>query len=140
MSKHDVSGLPRPTGAELTILRVLWRRGPCTVREVHDDLRRERPTGYTTVLKLLQIMAEKGLVGRDEAERAHIYHPVQSEERTEQGLVSDLLDRAFEGSAQKLVLRALAARPATPGELVQIRQLLDTLEQEQSAGPRPEDA
>ena len=140
MFKHDASGLPRPTGAELTILRVLWRRGPCTVREVHDDLRRERPTGYTTVLKLLQIMADKGLVARDEAERAHVYHPVQSEERTEQGLVSDLLDRAFEGSAQKLVMRALAARPATPTELAQIRHLLDSLEREQADEPGHESA
>src|SRR5919202_1899583 len=112
---------PRPTDAELAILRVLWQRGPSTVREVHEELSRERGTGYTTVLKLLQIMFEKGLVARDESERAHVYRPRQSEEQAQRRLVTDLLDRAFGGSAQQLVLRALTAKPASPEELAEIR-------------------
>ena len=118
--------LPRPTDAELAILRVLWERGPSTVRQVHDVLSRERPTAYTTALKLLQIMTDKGLVRRDETERTHIYHPRLSEEQTQRQLVRDLLDRAFGGSAAKLVMQALAARRATPEELVEIRKLIET--------------
>src|SRR2546423_13409439 len=95
----------RPTDAEIAILRVLWARGPATVRDVHHELSRTQKTGYTTVLKLLQIMTDKGLVTRDETERAHVYQAVSSEERTQQGLIADLLDKAFGGSAQKLVLR-----------------------------------
>jgi predicted transcriptional regulator len=120
---------PRPTDAELAILRVLWGRGPSTVREVHDELSHERGTGYTTVLKLLQIMFEKGLVERDESERAHVYRPRQSEEQAQRGLVTDLLDRAFGGSAQKLVMQALTAKKASPEELAEIRRLLDELEE-----------
>jgi predicted transcriptional regulator len=118
--------LPRPTDAELAILRVLWERGPSTVRQVHDVLSHERPTAYTTALKLLQIMTEKGLVRRDETERTHIYHPRLSEEQTQRQLVRDLLDRAFGGSASKLVMQALAARRATPEELGEIRKLIET--------------
>ena len=118
--------LPRPTDAELAILRVLWERGPSTVRQVHDVLTRERPTAYTTALKLLQIMTEKGLVRRDETERTHIYHARLSEEQTQRQLVRDLLDRAFGGSASKLVMQALAARRATPEELGEIRKLIET--------------
>jgi predicted transcriptional regulator len=118
----------RPTVAELAILRVLWRRGPSTVREVHAELSRDRPTGYTTALKLLQIMFEKGLVNRDESRRAHIYHPRQSEEQAQRTLVTDLLDRVFGGSAQQLVMQALTTRKASPQELAEIRQLLDDLE------------
>ena len=117
--------VPRPTDAELSILRVLWERGPCTVRQVHDVLSRERPTAYTTALKLLQIMTEKGLVRRDETERTHIYHPRLTEEQTQRQLVRDLLDRAFGGSASKLVMQALAARRATPEELGEIRKLIE---------------
>jgi predicted transcriptional regulator len=117
--------LPRPTDAELAILRVLWERGPSTVRQVHEVLSRERPTAYTTALKLLQIMTEKGLVRRDESERTHIYHARLSEEQTQRQLVRDLLDRAFGGSASKLVMQALSARRATPEELGEIRRLLD---------------
>ena len=120
------SPLPRPTDAELSILRVLWERGPSTVRQVHDVLSRERPTAYTTALKLLQIMTDKGLVRRDETERTHVYHPRLSEEQTQRQLVRDLLDRAFGGSAAKLVMQALAARRATPEELVEIRKLIET--------------
>jgi len=114
----------RPTDAELAILRVLWARGPCTVRQVHDVLARTRPAGYTTTLKLLQIMTEKGLVRRDDRDRTHVYEPRLSEERTQRQLVADLLDRAFGGSAAKLVLQALAARKASPQELNEIRRLL----------------
>jgi predicted transcriptional regulator len=118
--------IPRPTDAELAILRVLWERGPSTVRQVHDVLSRERPTAYTTALKLLQIMTEKGLVRRDETERTHVYQARLSEEQTQRQLVRDLLDRAFGGSAGKLVMQALAARRATPEELLEIRQLIET--------------
>jgi BlaI family penicillinase repressor len=116
---------PRPTDAELAILRVLWARGPSTVRQIHDVLLLERPTAYTTALKLLQIMTEKGLVGRDERDRTHIYHPRLTEEQTQQQLVGDLLDRAFGGSSSKLVMQALAARRASAEELGEIRRLLD---------------
>lgn len=119
---------PRPTEAELSILRVLWRRGPSTVRQVHEELAQKGSTGYTTVLKLLQIMTEKGLVERDDSERAHVYAARRPEEQTLGQLVGDLLDRAFEGSASRLVLRALASRPASPEELAEIRRLLDELE------------
>jgi len=116
---------PRPTDAELAILRVLWERGPSTVRQVHDVLLRERPTAYTTALKLLQIMTEKGLVRRDETERTHVYHPRLSEEQTQRQLIRDLLDRAFAGSSSKLVMQALATTRASADELVEIRRMLE---------------
>jgi BlaI family transcriptional regulator, penicillinase repressor len=122
--------LPRPTDAELAILRVLWRRGPSTVKDVHEELARSTPAGYTTTLKQLQIMAEKGLVDRDESLRAHLYTSRVPEEQTQTQLVRDLLDRAFEGSATRLVMRALSSRPAMPAELEEIRKLLDQLEGE----------
>ncbi|HEX5474589.1 MAG TPA: BlaI/MecI/CopY family transcriptional regulator [Vicinamibacterales bacterium] len=116
---------PRPTDAELAILRVLWDRGPSTVRQVHDVLVRERPAAYTTALKLLQIMTEKGLVERDEAQRTHVYRARLSEDQTQRQLVRDLVDRAFAGSAAKLVVQALSARRASPDELREIRRLID---------------
>ena len=116
---------PRPTDAELAILRVLWERGCNTVRQVHDVLSRERPTAYTTALKLLQIMTEKGLVRRDETDRTHIYHARLSEEQTQRQLVRDLLDRAFGGSSTKLVMQALAARRTSAEELSEIRRLIE---------------
>jgi len=119
---------PRPTDAELAILRVLWRRGPSTVKDVHEELARRLPAAYTTTLKQLQIMAEKGLVSRDESQRAHLYTARLPEEQTQSQLVGDLLDRAFAGSASRLVMRALASRPASAGELAEIRELLDQLE------------
>ena len=125
-----MNALPRPTDAELAILRVLWRRGPSTVKDVHEELARRAPAAYTTTLKQLQIMAEKGLVTRDESQRAHLYAARLPEEATQTQLVRDLLDRAFEGSAGRLVLRALSSRPATPEELAEIRELLDQLEGE----------
>src|SRR5688572_6604473 len=119
---------PRPTDAELAILRVLWERGPSTVRQVHDVLLRERPTAYTTALKLLQIMTEKGLVRRDETDRTHIYQARLSEEQTQRQLVRDLLERAFGGSSTKLVMQALAAKRASSEELSEIRKLIDERE------------
>jgi predicted transcriptional regulator len=123
--------LPRPTDAELEILRVLWQRGPCTVREVQEALGDSEAGGgkrYTTVLKLLQIMTDKGLVLRDESQRTHVYRPRVAQEETQQELVRDLLQRAFEGSAQQLVMQALAAGEASAEELAEIRKLLDELE------------
>ena len=117
--------LPRPTDAELAILRVLWSRGPSTVRQVHESLSETRPTGYTTALKLLQIMTEKGLVARDETDRTHVYAPRLTETETQAQLVDDLLGRAFGGSALKLVMQALSGARATPQELAEIRRLLD---------------
>lgn len=113
----------KPTDAELGILNVLWTRGPSTVRQVAEALGRE--AGYTTVLKLLQIMTEKQLVVRDERARTHIYQAAYTEDQTQRQLVSDLLDRAFGGSAAKLVLQALAANKTSPEELAEIRKLLD---------------
>jgi predicted transcriptional regulator len=121
---------PRPTDAELSILNVLWRRGPSTVRDVHEELVRENATGYTTILKLLQIMTEKGLVVRDESQRAHVYEAAYSEQRTQSQLLTDLAERAFEGSAAKLVMQALSGRKTSAAELDQIRQLLDEMEGE----------
>jgi BlaI family transcriptional regulator, penicillinase repressor len=120
--------LPKPTTAELAILRVLWRRGPSTVREVLEDLDEKQETGYTTILKLLQIMTEKGLVRRDESRRTHVYQSASSEEHTQRQLLGDLLDKAFAGSAKNLVLQALATRKTSPEELREIRKLLDELE------------
>ena len=120
--------LPRPTDAELEILKVLWRRGPSTVREVFETLGESKTTGYTTVLKFMQIMAEKGLVVRDESERAHRYEPAAPEDETQRRLVGDLLRKAFDGSAKKLVLQALSTERATSSELDEIRRLLDELE------------
>ena len=119
---------PRPTDAELEILKVLWRRGPSTVREVFETLGETKQTGYTTVLKFMQIMSEKGLVRRDESERAHRYEAAVPEEETQRQLVGDLLQKAFDGSARKLVLHALSADPASANELAEIRRMLDELE------------
>jgi BlaI family transcriptional regulator, penicillinase repressor len=116
-------GRRKPTDAELGILHVLWTRGPSTVRQVAEALGRE--AGYTTVLKLLQIMTEKQLVVRDETARTHVYQAAYTKDQTQRQLVSDLLDRAFGGSAAKLVLQALAANKTSPEELAEIRKLLD---------------
>jgi len=119
---------PRPTDAELAILRVLWERGPSTVRQVHESLSGERAVGYTTALKLMQIMADKGHVERDETARSHVYRARLSEERTQRQLLRDLLDRAFGGSALKLVMQALSTKKASAEELAQIRRLLEERE------------
>jgi predicted transcriptional regulator len=118
---------PRPTDAELAILRLLWEHGPSTVKQVHSRLSSRSDVGYTTVLKMLQIMTEKGLVQRDESQRAHVYAACTSRESTQGQLVRDLLDRAFEGSAAQLVMRALSARGASEEEISEIRRLLDDL-------------
>ena len=115
---------PRPTDAELAILRVLWERGASTVRQVHEALA-TRETGYTTTLKLMQIMADKGLVTRNETARTHVYSAHAGQEQTERQLVQDLVDRAFGGSAAQLVLRALSADGTTDAELKEIRKLID---------------
>ena len=133
MARRSASGPaaappPRPTEAELEILGILWKQGPSTVRAVHDAMARSRPVGYTTVLKVLQIMAEKGLVRRDETERAHVYAASAPAERTQRRLVADLLDRAFAGSAARLVQQALSSRRASPEEIANIRRLLDDME------------
>lgn len=117
---------PRPTDTELAILRVLWDRGASTVRQVHEALSRERPAAYTTALKMLQIMTEKGLVRRDVTDRTHVYHSKLTEEQTQRQLVRDLVDRAFGGSASKLVLQALTTKRATTEELAEIRKLIET--------------
>lgn len=124
MSKRD---LPPPTESELAILQVLWTRGASTVRDVHEAMSRNRTTGYTTTLKLMQIMAEKGLVTRDESSRTHIYEAVNPD-FTRQQLVRNLLDRAFGGSAKALVMQALSNNAASAEELADIRKLLDSLE------------
>ena len=120
--------LAKPTEAELSILGVLWRRGPSTVREIWEQLNPAQQTGYTTVLKTMQIMFEKGLLKRDEAERSHVYRASLSEEQTQQQVLGHLLERVFSGSARKLVMQALAVKKATPAELAEIRKLLDELE------------
>jgi len=118
--------LPLPTGAELDILAVLWRLGPSTVREVHEDLGKD--SGYTTTLKQMQLMTEKGLVTRSERFRSHVYEACVPKEQTQMQIAGDLLKRAFDGSAKSLVLGALSAQPATEGELQEIRRMLDQFE------------
>lgn len=119
---------PRPTDAELEILTVLWSTGPCTVRQVHEALSQNREMGYTTVLKLMQIMFEKKLVTRDESQRSHVYRASQKEQVTQRHLLADLLARAFGGSTEKLVLQALSSKQASKEELAEIRRLLNELE------------
>ena len=116
---------PRPTDAELEILTVLWSIGPATVRDVHNRINLRRPAQYCTILKFMQIMAEKGLVRRNEEQRAHIYEAARPREWTRQQLARDLLDRAFSGSAKALLMGALSARKASPKELAELRKLLD---------------
>jgi predicted transcriptional regulator len=120
--------LPRPTDTEILILRVLWQRGPSTVRQVFEEIGRTQASGYTTILKLMQIMVEKGLLKRDDTDRSHVYEASVAEEETQRQLVGHLLERAFSGSTHKLVLRALSGQKATREELAEIRRLLDDLE------------
>jgi predicted transcriptional regulator len=124
----STENLPRPTDAELEILTVLWSRGPITVREVHETIAGRRPTQYTTVLKQLQVMAEKGLVRRDENQRAHIYEAARPREWTQRQLAGDILQRAFNGSAKSLMMGALSSRKASKQELAELRALLDEYE------------
>jgi predicted transcriptional regulator len=121
-----MEGNPRkPTDAELEILTVLWSIGPATVREVYNAICRRRPAQYSTILKFMQIMAEKGLVRRDEKQRAHVYETARPREWTQRQLAGDLLERAFSGSAKALLMGALSARRATKQELAEMRELLD---------------
>jgi predicted transcriptional regulator len=122
--------VPLPTDGELEILAVLWKRGPSTVRAVHQELSAERDIGYTTVLKLLQIMLQKGIVARDDSAHAHIYRPAQAAERTERSFVASLLNRAFGGSTSRLVIQALSAKRTTRAELAEIRRVLDEMEKD----------
>jgi BlaI family transcriptional regulator, penicillinase repressor len=119
---------PRPTDAELEILTVLWSHGPSTVREVYETIHRRRPAQYSTVLKFMQIMAEKGLVRRNQEQRAHIYEAAQPREWTQRKLAGDLLQRAFGGSASHLLLGALSSRKASRQELADLRKILDEYE------------
>ena len=116
--------LPRPTESELELLRILWGKEPTTVREIYDALNEERPSGYTTVLKLLQIMTAKGLVVRDEANRAHVYRSAISQDAMQSKILKDLSVRLFSGSAAQLALHALEMEPASDQELEEIRALL----------------
>ena len=119
----------QPTSAELEILAVLWERGAATVREVHEILSARKPTVYTTVLKFMQIMHEKGLVERDDSAKAHVYRAKQTQDETQTNLVSDLLEKAFRGSALSLVQHVLEAKPASAQELAEIRQMITEAEE-----------
>ena len=116
---------PIPSNAELEILRILWKRGPSTVRDVHDELKTGKDVGYTTVLKIMQVMADKGIVTRDESERSHVYAPAVEEKSIKRRLVSELLDKAFDGSAAQLVMQALSDKRASAEDIRKIRRLLD---------------
>ena len=124
--KHEP--LKTPTQSELEILRVLWERGPSTVKEVHETLSATKPVGYTTVLKLLQIMTVKGTVTRNEHDRAHVYEACQPAERTKRQLAGEMLQKVFGGSASELVMHALSGRKASHQEIEEIRRLLDEYE------------
>ena len=128
-SNANSEAAPRPTDAELAILRVLWDRGASTVRDVHEALEAEKAVGYTTTLKLLQKMAAKDLVNRDESQRSHVYEARLKEAPTQRRLVSDLLTKAFAGSTPSLVMQALSAKSASKEDLAEIRKLLDEMEE-----------
>jgi predicted transcriptional regulator len=119
---------PKPTASELEILHVLWERGPSTVREVHEALSTHKPIGYTSVLKLMQIMTAKGTVRRDEQQRAHVYEAVQPAEKTKRQLALDVLQRVFDGSASELMMHALNGRKTSKEEVEELRRLLDEYE------------
>ncbi|MFO0816736.1 MAG: BlaI/MecI/CopY family transcriptional regulator [Pirellulales bacterium] len=119
---------PQPTDVELRILNVLWERGACTVREVHDALGDDRETQYATTVKMLLVMLDKGLVKRDEEARPLVYRAAVSREKTQKRMLSDLLDRLYAGSAKTLMMHAVAAKKATPDELAEVRRFLDELE------------
>ena len=119
----------RPTEKELAILKVLWAKGPCTVRQVNDQINTEKETGYTTTLKLMQIMADKGLLVRNESAFKHVYKPAVSAESTEKQIVGDVLDKVFSGSAERMVMRAITSKRMSAEELKNIRRLLDKMEE-----------
>lgn len=126
--KDQAVGIPRPTEAELAILQVLWARDACTVREVHDVLHLGDGSGYTTALKMLQVMHGKGLVARDDSQRAHVYRAAVSKERTQKRFLVDMVQRVFDGSPSQLVLHALGSQRTSPEELRKIRNLLNKLD------------
>ena len=119
---------PQPTDRELEILRILWNNGPGTVRQVNEAMNKDKATGYTTTLKLMQIMTEKGLLGRDKSQFRHIYEPAISEEKTQKQIIGNLLEKAFSGSAEKLVMRALSAKKIPATELAKIIRTLEKME------------
>src|SRR5215469_3667043 len=119
---------PKPTASELEILHVLWERGPSTVREVHDALAAKKPIGYTSVLKLMQIMTAKGTLRRNEEQRAHVYEAVQPAEKTKRQLAMDVLERVFDGSASDLMMHALAGQKASKEEIEEMRRMLSDYE------------
>jgi BlaI family transcriptional regulator, penicillinase repressor len=131
-----MSSTGHPTHSELEILDILWERGTATVRDVYEEMNKRRPTGYTTVLKLMQIMHEKGLVLRDAQGKAHVFRPKQSQRHTQTKLVGNLLDKAFRGSALSLVQHVLETKPATKEELDEIRRLIDQAEAKAKGGKR----
>ena len=131
-SRQTKSGPPRPTESEVAILAVLWDHGPSTVRQVHDAMSDRQEIGYTTVLKFMQIMTEKGLLKRDTSIRPQVFEPSEPQAKVQGDLVGDLLDRVFGGSTESLVLRALAARPSKPDELAAIRRYLDQVDEVES--------
>lgn len=122
----------QPTEVELQILRILWERGPSPVREIHAPLEAEKGTSYSTTVKMLSVMLQKGLVTRDEAAQPHVYRAVLTRQRAGRKMLRDLIDKVYEGSAKSLVLQALSSGKATPEELAEIRQLLDQMEEQQS--------
>ena len=119
----------RPSDAEIDILNVLWKTGPATVRQIHEEISKTKPSRYTTTLKLMQIMTVKGLLNRDDSERSHVYRPVVAQEQAQQLLAVDLMQRAFTGSLRSLVLGALGGRRATNEELAELRGLIKEQEQ-----------
>ena len=125
MARHKVSG---PTEKELAILGILWKKGNTTVRQVNEEMNKQQRTGYTTTLKLMQIMTEKGLVVRDDSKFQHVYRPAVSEEKTQKQVVGEMLEKVFSGSAETLVMRALSAKKVSAKELAKIRKMLDEME------------
>jgi predicted transcriptional regulator len=135
----STSPLPKPTESELEILQVLWQQGPSTVRFVNDQLSQKREVGYTTTLKLLQLMLEKGLVQRDDDSRTHVYRPAVREEETQGLLLDRFVESAFGGSAMKLVMQALGNHRTSPEELAQIRTLLNQMEDKEDKTDKAND-
>lgn len=123
----------KPTDGELEILQILWRRGPSSVREINDVLNKKRETGYTTTLKLMQIMTDKGIVYRDTTSRSHIYHASIPESETKNGLLNDFINAAFHGSAMSMVIQALGNTKASPGELEELKQLIHNIETQENS-------
>ncbi len=131
MTNSANSALQKPTASELEILRVLWTRGPSTVRDVYETLSEKKTVGYTSVLKFLQIMTEKGLVRRNEEQRAHVYEACEPAEKTKRQIAGDVLQRVFEGSARDLMVHALAGRHTSKREIEELREMLDEHERKQ---------